>query len=103
MIVVVGIEGHADGARLLQWRGRADGEKIVHLPDRHRLPFRRDCVAEPPSRAAEGLGEAGDRDRALRHPRPRRERVVLAGVADVLVAVSYTHLRAHETDSYLVC
>ena len=24
-------------------------------------------------------------------------------IAGLLVAVSYTHLRAHETDSYLVC
>ena len=35
----------------------------------------------------------------------RREPVFITknGYGDLVVTVSYTHLRAHETDSYLVC
>src|SRR5680860_227966 len=52
-------------------------------------------------RAVVALGElgvagdlAGEHVGGVRHPRDQ---------ADPAVAVSYTHLRAHETDSYLVC
>ena len=30
-------------------------------------------------------------------------KAVKSGVSKLIIAVSYTHLRAHETDSYLVC
>src|SRR5665647_2308632 len=43
----------------------------------------------------EGLAEHGDLDAALLEHFVRREHR--------LIPVSYTHLRAHETDSYLVC
>src|SRR5680860_1446891 len=58
-----------------------------------------------------GLGESAAwdasrcRSRGIRQPRTRRSRCWARGIAMLVefVPVSYTHLRAHETDSYLVC
>ena len=33
----------------------------------------------------------------------REQAQIAIDTADVIISVSYTHLRAHETDSYLVC
>jgi hypothetical protein len=85
VVVVIGVERHPDGGRLLQRRGRADGEEVVHLADGDRLARGGDGVAQAPSGATEGLGESGDRDRALGHARPGGEHMVRARIADVLV------------------
>src|SRR5664279_890348 len=46
----------------------------------------------------------GEGDNAVDfHSEPDSKKHVLAHVFKVVMAVSYTHLRAHETDSYLVC
>ena len=38
------------------------------------------------------------------YPKDRRDRIwTIARFVKYIQAVSYTHLRAHETDSYLVC
>ena len=37
------------------------------------------------------------------HSFPEVDRFNTTGIPDSIEAVSYTHLRAHETDSYLVC
>ena len=41
--------------------------------------------------------------RGLLGERLARHRQIVAGAAHVLQAVSYTHLRAHETPEHLVC
>src|SRR5680860_1794008 len=59
----------------------------------------RELVAKLGSRALEGLGDVS----CAECLRDGLERFVVDAVALYLAPVSYTHLRAHETDSYLVC
>ena len=79
---------HLDGGcrRFLQWSGRADGEKVVHLAHRVRQRWFGEDVAEPPTSDAERLGEPADRDRAVVHTRQSGHGHVFAAVVeDVLV------------------
>src|SRR5664279_6312408 len=51
-------------------------------------------------------GQPGDSHRSLQaylHPLQNTLEQPQFGKGNRLIAVSYTHLRAHETDSYLVC
>src|SRR5665647_2004861 len=50
--------------------------------------------------ASQGLVELRPRSGAFVRPLTRKN---VEELFDVRLAVSYTHLRAHETDSYLVC
>src|SRR5664279_3880506 len=94
------------GAALLYQPGhsRADGDRVFqwapHYPGRRHLPF-----FAPVLELARAMSEGGTpggpavtrfRDMTI----PRNGGPFCPGT---LTAVSYTHLRAHETDSYLVC
>ena len=57
----------------------------MHLADRVGDIGGRDDRADAPAGDAEGLRGAADRDRAIGHPRQRRDRNVLALIVDVLV------------------
>src|SRR5665647_1189911 len=79
--------------------GVGDADRVVPVGatlGRHQHPAtarpRMDMGTLRPSRTQQGA--APDRPRLT----PRRKRLRIE-----LDAVSYTHLRAHETDSYLVC
>src|SRR5664279_5807863 len=100
--------------------GVAGGDVLRAVPvegvDRHQHGALHDCVV---GRVGQGVDQVllvpgGNHPRMPEDLQPapvavihddHRDPVVggqIAG-ADVLVPVSYTHLRAHETDSYLVC
>src|SRR5437879_1558599 len=84
-IVVVAQRLQPHGDRLLQRRGRPDGQEIVHLADGIARGRRGDDRSHAPPRHAERLRRAADGDGALAHPVERRDRDVLAFVIDVLV------------------
>src|SRR5664279_3173503 len=80
--------------------GRYTREVSSRLPDIVRADSRRGGFHSGRAREFEGslLVQHGQHHRVGRRHRP-------VSLVDQLVpvAVSYTHLRAHETDSYLVC
>src|SRR5665647_2592363 len=80
----------ADGGRRLRGTGRPSQRKA-------------ECSADPGGHGREGIGPVpGD---VLRFEHSPLSRKAAGGACHriELHAVSYTHLRAHETDSYLVC
>ena len=84
-IVVRPAHVQCGGDRLLQRRGCADGHKVMHLPYRGGELRGGHDPADPPSGHRERLARARDRHGPLGHPLQRRDRDVLAFVADVLV------------------
>src|SRR5438445_791098 len=84
-LVVRATEPEPDRDRLLQGRGRAHGDEVVHLADPGGEPGWRHDPADAPARHRERLAGAGDRDRPFGHALERGDRDVLAGVEDVLV------------------
>src|SRR5207244_1921792 len=85
LVVVVPQGLEADGHGLLEGRRRSHGQKVVHLTDGvGRVGWGHDCP-DAPTRDAERLRRAADRDRALAHPVERRDGNVLSLVIDVLV------------------
>ena len=94
MVEVFGVERVADGGGGLEWRRRSHREEVVHLADGVRGLGWGDRVAEAPPRATKRLGQAGDRNGALAHAGPRRDRVVVPGIGDVLIRIvgQYHHV-----------
>src|SRR5687767_2495401 len=77
VVVVVRVEGEPHRGGGLQRCRCADGEEVVHLPDRVALRRGRYRPADPPPRAAPRLREARDRYRPLPHVGPGRDLVVV--------------------------
>jgi len=73
------------GGRLLQRRGRADGEEVVHLADGVDDLGRAQAPADAPAGHAPALRKTGDRHGALAHALERGHGHVLALVDHVLV------------------
>src|SRR5437764_3297749 len=57
----------------------------MNFPDWRGLCRRRNGISETPPRAAEGLRQTGDRDRALSHLRPGRHHMVGACITNMFV------------------
>src|SRR5665647_1056424 len=82
-----GVPGSGQSPSVCRW--------AVRSPDRRRLD--RDDMAAP------GVRARGDRARPARRGFRDRRGDATGRARGPSSSVSYTHLRAHETDSYLVC
>src|SRR5664279_1866023 len=91
---------HEDGGGRLQSRRR--GGDLVEDESRGRGVEKVEHVVEGLDEVVNVLPVDGRDPRARKKPE-RLVRDLVALVLEVLDPVSYTHLRAHETDSYLVC
>src|SRR5680860_1699477 len=98
-----------DRGPLLRQRGPADGRTLLMLdgPLRDDQPGPLERWRRRLLRAARRLPGLRGQPRAGSRPGLRAQRLSPTGRAgpgdDAADPVSYTHLRAHETDSYLVC
>src|SRR5680860_1544911 len=81
---------------------RARGLAAGDCPGAHRVPA--DLLLGPPDPGSVAAGlHVPARSSALQQDLRRGSARRHPGRGDRLLPVSYTHLRAHETDSYLVC
>ena len=86
LLIVFRAEIQTGDNGLLQRRGRADRQEIVHLPDPVGDFRRRQSESEPPAGDGISLREGAGADRALPHARQRREiNVSVRRIDNVLV------------------